>query len=136
MKYQVIYFSRKKNTKKIAEAISEELKVKTENVKNAKLDKDSFVFLGTGNYGGKPGKKMTDFIKNNNFKNRKVALFGTSGGGEGNEVLEMEKQLKEKNAKIIGKYFCKGQFFLFSRGKPDKKDITDAKEFAKDMKNK
>jgi len=45
MKYQVIYFSRKGSTKKIADLIAFELGVNAEAVKDAKLIKDSFVFL-------------------------------------------------------------------------------------------
>ena len=76
---------------------------------------------------------MIEFIENNNFKSKKVALFGTSGGGEGQETHEMEKMLNFKEAKIKGKFFCKGKFFLMNRGKPDEKDINDAKNFAKSM---
>lgn len=82
MKTQVIYFSRKGSTKKVADAIASELNVKSEDVKNAKLKDDAFIFLGSGNYGGKPGKQMIKFIEENDFKSRNVALFGTSGGGE------------------------------------------------------
>ena len=86
MDYQVIYFSKKGNTKKIAEAIASELGIEAEDVTDAKLKDDVFVFLGSGCYGGKPGKSMTEFIEDNTFNARTVALFGTSGAGEGVEV--------------------------------------------------
>ncbi len=136
MESQVIYFSRKGNTKKVAEAIASELGVKAENVKNAKLNDNSLVFLGSGCYGGKPGNNMFKFIEDNDFKSRNVALFGTSGGGEGIEVKEMENILNTKKACIKGKFFCKGKFLLFSRGRPNNEDIGEAKKFANLMKNK
>jgi len=132
MNFQVIYFSRKGSTKKIADAIASELKVEAEDVKNAKLDTSAFVFLGSGNYGGKPAREMIQFIEENNFKN--VALFGTSGGGEGNEVEEMQKLIYEKNGKVTGTFFCKGKFGFINRKKPSDKDIEEAKKFASDMK--
>ena len=133
MNVQVMYFSRKGNTKKIADAIATELGVSAENVKNATLQKDSLIFLGSGCYGGKPGNDMISFIESNTFKSREVALFGTSGGGEGKEVEEMTAMLKQKNATIKGSFFCKGQFMLFSRGKPSERDLIEAKQFAKNM---
>lgn len=133
MKYQVIYYSRKGSTKKLADVISSELEISAENVKDAKLSDDAFVFLGSGCYGSKPAKIMTKFIKDNNFKSNNVALFGTSGGGEGAEVNEMENLLKTKQTKIKGKFFCKGKFFIMNRGKPSNEDFEQAKSFAKRM---
>jgi flavodoxin I len=131
MKYQVIYFSRKGSTKKVADSIAFELGVKAEDVKDAKLSKDAFVFLGSGCYGSKPGKTMTKFIEENDFKSNDVALFGTSGGGKGAEVNEMENLLNTKQTKIKGKFFCKGKFFIMNLRKPNNEDLEDAKSFAK-----
>jgi flavodoxin len=133
MSFQVIYFSRKGSTKKIADAIASELKVKSQDVRDAKLDKDTFLFLGTGNYGSKPAKAMIKFIEDNDFSKRKVALFGTSGGGEGKETEVMQVMLNAKDAQIIDKYFCRGKFFIMNKTKPDNKDIEGAKKFANDM---
>ena len=133
MEYQVIYFSRKGSTKKVADAIASELNIESQDVKNAELKNDTMVFLGSGSYGSKPGKKMTKFIEKNDFNNRAVALFGTSGGGEGKETEAMENMLKNKDAKIKGRYFCKGKFWFGNKDKPDKKDLDDAKKFAKKM---
>jgi flavodoxin I len=135
MNYQVIYFSRKGSTKKIADAIASELKVKSEDVNNAKLGKDSFVFLGSGCYGSKPSKVMTKFIEENDFKTNNVALFGTSGGGHGSEVIFMEELLSSKKIKSKGKFFCRGKFFFFiNRKRPNDDDLKEAKNFARQMK--
>jgi len=133
MSCQVIYFSRKGSTKKIADAIAYELDVQAEDVKKAKLKNDVFVFLGSGCYGGKPGKHMTKFIENNDFNSRTVALFGTSGGGEGKETETMETMLKDKDAVVKGKYFCQGRFWFGNKDKPSNKDLDDAKKFAINM---
>ena len=131
MEFQVIYFSRSGNTKKVAEAIASELGINAKDVKNARLNDDGLVFLGTGCYGSKPGKDMIKFIEDNDFDSRDVALFGTSGGGEGAEVDEMENMLKKKRANIKGKFNCKGKFLIFSRGKPSDEDLVKARKFAK-----
>jgi flavodoxin I len=133
MKFQVIYFSKLGNTKKVAKAISLELSVESENVKAAELKDDCLVFLGSGCYGSKPAKLMVDFIENNDFNSRNVVLFGTSGSGNGLEVSEMENMLKDKGANIKGKFFCKGKFLFLNRGKPSNEDYNNVKKFAKDM---
>ena len=75
--FEVIYYSNTGNTKKVAEAIATELGITAEHVKaKESLAKDSFLFLGSGCYVGKPGGIMQEFIKGNDFKGRQVALFG------------------------------------------------------------
>ena len=135
MKFQVIYFSRKGSTKKIADEIASQLGVNAEAVKNAKLSKDSFIFLGSGCYGSKPGKHMKKFIEKNDFKSRNVALFGTSGGGEGKEVDFMEDLLKNEGAFVKGKFFCKGKFWFGNKHRPNADDLEGAKRFAKKIIN-
>jgi len=134
--FEVVYCSISGNTKKVAEAIADELGVKAENVKEKEwLTQGSFVFLGSGCYGGKPGKGLQGFIARNDFKGRQVALFGTSMGGRGDEVRVMEELLKWEGALIRGSFYCKGRFFFFfSRGHPIDEELAKAREFAKEMK--
>jgi flavodoxin len=133
--HQVIYDSRGGNTKKVADAIAGELGVAAVDVKAASLGPaDGIVFLGSGCYGSKPGEHIVKFIETNDFRARRVALFGTSGGGAGNEVKGMETAVKAKGAEVIGSYFCKGQKgLLVSRGHPNPADIDAARQFARDM---
>jgi len=131
MNIQVLYYSKTGKTKKVAVAIASALNVHEQNIRDTKLDEGSFVFLGSGCYGGKPGKDMMNFIMNNDFTTRNVALFGTSGSGEGKEVTEMEESLNSKGANIIDRFFCKGKFLLVNRGRPNAEDLEGAKEFAR-----
>jgi len=133
--FEVVYYSKMGNTKKVAEAIAAELGITAEHVKAKKgLTKDSFVFLGSGCYAGKPGGIMQEFIKRNDFKGRQVALFGTSGGGMGDEVRAMEELLKPTGAIIRGSFYCKGKMFLANRGHPSREELANAREFANKMK--
>ena len=64
-----------------------------------------------------------------------MALFGTSGSGEGNEVRAMEELLKPKGALIRDSFYCQGRvFFLFYRGHPSNEELANAREFANEMK--
>jgi len=134
MKCCVIYYSKTGNTKKLANSIADELGIEPKDVKKIKgIDDDSIVFLGSGLYANKLKKNMVDFICNNDFKGVRVALFGTSWKGKGKEISEMEKLLKPKGAVIKGKYFCKGNFFLFGRGHPSEDELNDARKFARKL---
>ena len=134
--FEVVYYSMCGNTKKVAEVIAAELGVKAESVKvKRELDKDSFVFLGSGCYASKPGGKLRKFIARNDFKEKQVALFGTSGSGEGSEVRAMEELLKPTGAVIKGSFYCQGRaFFLLYRGHPSNEELANAREFANEMK--
>ena len=111
-----------------------ELGVKATDVRAASVDPGAdILFLGSGCYGGKPGKNMMKFIETQDLRGRHVALFGTSGGGGGLEVKAMAEALNGKGAIVIGSYYCAGKFLLFSRGHPDAADISAARKFAREM---
>lgn len=135
--YQVLFYSRSGNTKKIAEAIASEVGVKAEDVKAASIDPGaSVVFLGSGCYGGKPGVDMAKFIEASDFDGRKVALFGTSADIMGNETIVMAEALKRKGVSVVGSYHCKGQhkaIFFLGRGHPNGEDLAGAKKIAREM---
>jgi len=133
--FEVVYYSMRGNTKKVAEAIAAEVGVKAEDVKTKEgLTKDSFVFLGSGCYAGKPGKGLREFVAGNDFGRRQVALFGTSAAGRGDEVRVMEELLKSAGALIKGSFFCKGRFLCLNRKHPSDEELAKAREFAKEMK--
>ncbi|HTX43982.1 MAG TPA: flavodoxin family protein, partial [Methanocella sp.] len=67
--HQVIYDSMGGNTRKLAGAIAEELGVKAVDVKVASVDPGvDVMFLGSGCYGGKPGKNMVKFIDDHDLR--------------------------------------------------------------------
>ena len=133
--FEVIYYSLTGSTRKVAEAIATELAVEAEDVKTKqRLAEDSFVFLGAGKYGPLRGWGLKRFIEENDFRGRKVALFGTSGNGTGEEVEALEKLVAAKGAEIAGSFFCRGEFlFLINRGRPSNDDLGRARSFAREM---
>ncbi len=134
----VLVDSRGGNTKKVADAIAEELGFKAEKITTSLPDDAKILFLGSGTYGGKPGEVMTKFIESGNFSGRKVAIFGTAASLTGAQKMidAMTDMLKQKNATILGNYHCKGKFFLVNWGHPNKEDLDNAKKFAREMFNK
>ncbi len=143
--YDVIYFSRGGNTKKVATAIADELDVKAQHIRSVQsLPEGVDLFMGSGLYFMRPSKLVRDFIRSNDFQGRRVALFGTSGTGFGIETIWMERLLQRKGAVIAGKYYCPGQFscrvagkrfVLMRKGRPANEDLEKARGFARSIAN-
>jgi len=129
--------SRGGNTRKVADALAEELGVPVGDI-TASLPGDAgILFLGSGTYGGKPGEAMTKFIGAGSFSGRKVALFGTSAAPAGSEKMigVMADALQQKGATIAGSWHCPGKFLIMNWGRPNREDLDNAKKFARDMLN-
>ena len=132
--FEVVYHSMGGNTRKVAEAIADELCVKAKEVKSVDiLPEDAFIFLGTGCYGAVLPGDIADFIERNQLKGRKIALFTTSAFGWGKELVVMEKQIRDKGVNIAGRFNCYGQFLAMKRGHPDREDLKKARQFARSM---
>ena len=130
--------SRGGNTRKVADAIAEEIGITARDVPPSLTDDAKILFLGSGTYGGKPGEAMVKFIGSGTFTGRKVALFGTSASLAGSQKMMdiMADALKQKGATVLGNYHCRGKFLFVNRGHPDKEDLDNAKKFAQEMLNK
>jgi flavodoxin len=132
--FEVVYYSMGGNTRKVAEAIADELSVTAKDIKTVDtLSGDSFIFLGTGCYGAVLPKDITDFIERNQLNGRKIALFTTSAFGWGKELVVVEKQIRDKGVNIAGRFNCYGQFLAVKRGHPDREDLEKARVFARSM---
>jgi len=129
--------SRGGNTKKVADAIAEELGVKVGDLRASQSDDGKILFLGSGTYGSKPGEAMMKFIESGNFTGRNIAIFGTSGGFAGGQkmITAMADTLTRKGATIVGSYHCRGKTFLINWGHPTKEELDNAKKFAREMFN-
>ena len=130
--FQVVYFSRSGNTRKVADAIAGELGVTATDVMTAGvLPPDDFVFLGTGCYGAKLGGGLARFMERNRFNGRKIALFTTSAFGSLAELAALKKQITQKGADIVDSFSCFGQLLLVKKGHPTLKELGVARKFAR-----
>jgi flavodoxin len=132
----VIVDSRGGNTRKVADAIANEMGISAKDVTPALTDDANLLFLGSGTYGGKPGEAMMKFIESGDFSGRKVALFGTSASLAGGQkmITAMTDALTKKGATIAGAYHCRGKWLLINWGHPNNEDLENAKKFARMMK--
>lgn len=134
MNIKILYHSSTGNTKKIAQAIADQLNLTAEKVEEStEILNTDILFLGDGNYAGKPSKVMENFVdKLDPSEIKHLALFGTFGGGTA-ALDKLEAKLKSKGLSVANEiYSCKGKAWLILNfGHPNNTEIMGAKEFAK-----
>jgi flavodoxin len=129
--FEVVYFSRSGNTRKVAEAIALELGVHARNIKGiGTVNPEAFVFLGTGCYGGTLPKDVAIFVQRNKFAGRRLALFTTSAFGLASERNVIARQIKDKGAVITDNFQCHGRWMGIKRNHPTFKELEEARIFA------
>lgn len=158
MKSLVLYYSETGNTKKVAEAIYGAIS-ETKELRELGSVKDlkdyDLVFFGFPVQSGKPAKKAADFLESNAGKG-KMALYCTQGAAKDSEfalgALEHAKKLCS-TTDVLGTFNCRGevapkileavsqkpefQAWLKaakqSAGHPDRSDLEQASQFAKEI---
>lgn len=131
----VVYYSKKGNTQKVAEAIAEVCGVEAFDIEEPHtIGETDLLFIGMGIYAGKPDQLLLDYLDNLPVNTiRGAALFSTSARGKDSTELVVHL-LKHKGITIYPKRLTiKGQFLFFNRGRPNEKDLKKAKNFAKEV---
>ena len=136
MKFLVVYFSRGGRTRKVAEAITQELGCEAVDVKKETpaVSAVELLIVGSGNYGGKLGNELLDFLNSLQPSSKsEAAVFVTSGGPDPKCIEVMEETLETKGYKVISSFKCRGQFLFANRRHPTEDDLKNAKVFARDL---
>jgi len=144
MKTLVIYTSKHGSTEKVARAMAEVLKAdlkKTEDTRPETANGYDFIGFGSGIYGGKADKALFELVESLDGKGKKAFVFATSGGAKEESNEHLVKALKAQGFEVAGSFICRGLFAwgpfrLFggmNKGRPDEKDLEDAREFAKGL---
>ncbi len=149
MKVVIIYASiHHKNTEKIAREINEELNgelIPFSETSEKDVVKADLVGFGSGIYMRKFHNGLIRFIKDlPEMNEKKCFLFSTAGSksiifNRGHKLIK--RILKNKNFKVVGEFDCLGydsfgplKFFGgVNKGRPNKSDLNDAREFAKKL---
>ena len=131
------------NTKKIADAMAGVLHAevkKSGEVDASALGQFDLIGFGSGIYMGKSHKNLLKLADGLPKIEKKAFIFSTAGGL--NENMKDHKALKEKleakGLRIIDQFSCQGfdtfgPLFIIgglNKGKPDEKDVENAKQFA------
>lgn len=131
MKVAIRYYSRGGNTKKLAEAIGEELGVEALTT-DTPLDEDvDILFLGSSVYAYGVDDNIKKFIENIGVNVGCVYNFSTAALIK-STYAQVSKLTKEKGLLLSNEeYACKGAFGPLHKGKPGEKEIKEVKAFAR-----
>jgi len=132
MNYEIRYYSKGGNTKKLADAISEVLKVRAKTMQDPIMRNADILFIGASIYASKVDVQVKKFIAAIDPKKVKKAVIFSTAALKKSAYPEMEKLLKAQGIMVEQKEFhCRGAFSIIHKGRPNEKDLNAAKEFAK-----
>ena len=136
IKTGIIYATRTKHSKKLAEAIGSSLNTKAENISAHPIFKNiDLLFIVGGIYGGESNPELLEYIKELNTSVVKRAALVTSCGSGKQRQVSVRKILEDKGIKVIDEFVCKGAILFISARHPDTKDLKEATDFAKKIVN-
>ncbi|MDD3570500.1 MAG: flavodoxin family protein [Lachnospiraceae bacterium] len=131
MNIEVRYYTKTGNTKKLADAIAEEVGVEAKPISVPITEETDILFLGSSVYAAEIDPQVKKFIARLDGKVKMVVSFSTAAIYQC-AFRQVKKHVNAKGIKVADEEFhCSGQFNLMHKGKPDNKDIANVKEFAR-----
>ena len=137
MKFLVVYFSRGGKTRKVAEAIAQQLGCKAVDIEKKIPDVSGveMLIVGSGQYLGKLHKTLQSFLDGlQPSSKKKAAVFATAGGPDPKVVDVLKGVLEAKGYMVVSSFKCRGRFLFFNWSHPNQEDLENAKAFASDLK--
>ena len=137
MIYAVRYYTKTGNTKRLAEAIADELGVEALPISvpvNAKVD---ILFLGNSYYAFNIDPEVSKFVSSLDRKNvGKIINFGSAAMMK--STYKKVRAVAEKIGIKVSddEFHCKGEFKGLNKGRPNEDDLKSAREFARKIMSK
>ncbi|MCM1062100.1 MAG: flavodoxin [Eubacterium sp.] len=133
MKIAVRYYTKSGNSKKLADAIAEELGVKALSVEQKLTEDADLLFLCNSVYCAGVDGNVKRFLKAPRAKIGRLVNVSTAAILE-STYSQIKKLAANEGVKVADKEFhCKGSFTVMHRGKPDAEDIKCVKKFASEI---
>lgn len=130
-KIGVVYATKTKHSRKIAEAVGKALNTKAENVKDKpSLGETDLLFIVGGLYGGESLPELLDYVKELDSSKIKKAALITSSAADKKGQDSVRSLLEGKGIKVVDEMRCFGSFLVMKMGHPNKPEINQAVEFA------
>ena len=127
----IVYATKTRHSKKIAEAIGKTLNIKAENVSGRPVPGDvDLLFIVGGIYGGKSLPELLKFVKSLDAGKIKRAALVTSCASKKQGQDSIRKLLQAKGIEVMDEIICQGSFLFIGFGHPNKTDIQEAVDFA------
>lgn len=135
MKIEVRYYSKKGNTKKLADAIADSLGVKALPITQPVNPDTEVLFLGSSVYANGVANEVKTFISSLDENIGSIVNFSTAAISE-STYKQVKKLVEAKGIHMSEKeYHCRGSFTILHRGRPNENDLKKAASFAKDFIN-
>ena len=131
MKIEIRYFTKTGNTKKLAEAIAQELNIEAQELSAPLSEKTDILFLCNSVYWAGADSSVKKFISENKSKIGLLVNVSTAAMIE-STYAQIKKIAEKEGVKLSDKEFhCRGKFTALHSGHPDEADIAAAKVFAR-----
>ncbi len=135
MTYAVRYYTQTGNTKRLAEAIADELGVEALPITTPINGKADVLLLGNSYYAFTIAPEVRDFVAGLSQNNvGKIVNFGTAA------MMKSTYKKVRAVADTVGipvldrEFHCKGEFKGINKGRPNEEDLKAAREFARSIK--
>ncbi|MCR5400453.1 MAG: flavodoxin [Treponema sp.] len=135
MKFAVRYYTKTGNTKRLAEAIAQELEVQALPITEPLPEAVDILFLGNSYYAFSIDPEVKSYVASlSKDKVGKIVNFGSAALL--NSTYKKVKTEADKRGIPMDQreFHCKGEFKGLHKGKPDQNDLEAAKEFARSFK--
>ena len=135
MKFAVRYYTKTGNTKRLAEAVANELGVEALPISEGLNEQADILFLGNSYYAFTIDPEVRSFIAGlSKNKVGKIVKFGSAA-----LLNSTYKKVKAEAAKVgipvdEKEFHCKGEFKALHKGRPNEDDLKAAREFARQYK--
>jgi flavodoxin len=154
MKILIVYRSQHRmNTQKVARAMAEATGATlatVDEVRPEDFDGYDLMGFGSGIYGGRHHQDLFALVERMTpGEGRKVFVFSTSGVAKDEYHRPLRDALAGKGCRVVGEFECPGEYSPLgvnlnlrgglgwlagkNRGRPDEKDLTDARTFARGL---
>ena len=133
MKIAIRYYTKSGNSKKLADAISEELGLPALPVDQKLTEAVDILFLCNSVYYAGVDSSVKQFLKAPGAKIGKIVNVSTAALIE-STYSQMKKLASDAGIALAEKEFhCKGGFAMMNRGKPNEEDVRRMKQFASEI---
>lgn len=129
MNIEIRYYTKSGHTKKLADAIADELNIPAKTINEEITEDVDILFLGSSIYGNSIDPALTTFFNNINVNIGLIVNFSTAGSIE--STYDKIKELADLyEIPISSKEFhCPGEFVGMNIGRPNSSDVENIKEF-------
>ena len=137
MKIAIRYFtkSKKGNTKKLADAVSEALQLKALTIENPLEEQIDLLFFVNAMYAFNVDKEVRKYLKDNADKIK--VLININSAASGSSTLNsIKKATKDTSIEVSEKEFhCVGSWLALNKGRPNEDDLNKLKQFVKEVRD-